>query len=209
MFLNPTLYVFGRFHTFLGNPTTNSVLKNQIRNVRCFSVSNGGFSDHISHIRSNLSALQHDLTFLASSNVKSQCHLLEIKLKDPSNSALSSKLSYLTNKGGELEKLVYKILDNRLRYNLVKNRRITKDSNYKYGIVGVSMICVFGSLALSLNPIFLAVTFPDFISVFRAVPWDFTSTGWFSSSRCYAKVRCATHTTYTHTYALALRLISH
>ncbi|UVC49851.1 hypothetical protein MACK_003467 [Theileria orientalis] len=165
MFCNPTFSVFRRFHPFFRNPAINSVLNNQIKDFRCFSVSNSGISDHITHIRSNLSSLQHDLTFLASSNVKSQCHLLEIKFKDPSNSTLSSKLSYLTSKGGELERLVYKILDNRLRYNLAKNRRITKDSNYKYGIVGVSMICVFGSLALSLNPIFLAVTLLYFIYV--------------------------------------------
>ncbi|BAM39862.1 conserved hypothetical protein [Theileria orientalis strain Shintoku] len=192
MFTSPTFGAFIRFHPFFRNPTTNSALNYQIKGVRSFSASNSGFLDHITHIRSNLSSLQDDLTFLASSNVKSQCHLLELKFKDPSNSTLSSKLSHLTNKGGELERLVYKILDNRLRYNLAKNRRITKDSSYKYGIVGVSMVCVFGSLALSLNPIFLAVTLFDFISFFRAPPWVFTFTGSFSGSRCYAKVRCAT-----------------
>ncbi|KAG6439998.1 putative integral membrane protein [Babesia bovis T2Bo] len=50
---------------------------------------------------------------------------------------------------------VTKYLKNRDDYNEAAQTRITNDANIKFGVVGVAFMCVFGSLALSLHPIFL------------------------------------------------------
>ncbi|XP_952566.1 uncharacterized protein TA11595 [Theileria annulata] len=123
--------------------------------AKTFSTLSDQCSTDLGRIRSSLSSLHDDLTFLASSSIKSGCQNLELRYKDPSNSSLNSRLSSMNKCGSEIEKVVYKILDNRVRYNMARNKRVARDANYKFGILGVSLICVFGSLSISLHPLFL------------------------------------------------------
>eukprot|EP00375_Theileria_parva_P002038 XP_764714.1 hypothetical protein [Theileria parva strain Muguga] len=158
MFLNPRNFIFGTSLRFNSTNVSQIRFLNKRLIAKPFSTLSDQCSTDLDRIRSNLSSLHDDLTFLASSTIKSGCQNLELKYKDPSNLSLNSRLSSMTKCGSEIEKVVYNILDNRVRYNMARSRKVAKDSNYKFGILGVSLICVFGSLSISLHPLFLLVS---------------------------------------------------
>ncbi|AFZ79028.1 hypothetical protein BEWA_018730 [Theileria equi strain WA] len=113
-----------------------------------------GIYNEICLLRYNTSCLRKDISFLTSSSLKSAGQKLQLKLRDCDNDDIKSIALKIYDKTHKVDKLVYKILNNRYRYNLEKTTKVFHDSNYKYGLVGVSFICFFGSLTLSLSPVF-------------------------------------------------------
>ncbi|KAK2195365.1 bifunctional Helicase superfamily 1-2 [Babesia duncani] len=61
----------------------------------------------------------------------------------------------LLNDATLYERQVLELSQARERYNRAMHTPVVKDGAYKYGLVGVSFLCVFGSLSLTMHPIFL------------------------------------------------------
>ncbi|GIX63593.1 ATP-dependent Clp protease ATP-binding subunit ClpA [Babesia caballi] len=132
---------------------------------RCRFVADGGrqdvaarravLSQEIGRLRALLSHTSDDLSFIHAESVREHIDAIRRELKDRTDESVADIAGRMAEGAATYHETLVKYVDNRDLYNQAAQTKVTNDSNIKYGIVGVSLMCVFGSLALSLHPVFL------------------------------------------------------
>ncbi|ORM41872.1 Dynamin-related protein DNM1 [Babesia sp. Xinjiang] len=129
-----------------------------LSHYRHFSTQNSNFYHEIDRIKTILAHTSQEPSYVYSESLKERIGSLgkEAGLaNDPDAKAIVNRLA---EDAERYHDTVVGYMCNRDIYNQAAQTKITNDVNLKYGIVGVSLMCVFGSLAVSLHPIFLLVS---------------------------------------------------
>ncbi|KAK1937380.1 hypothetical protein X943_001453 [Babesia divergens] len=127
------------------------------------------FSEHRYLIHNEMASLKsyvqqpsQDLSYVYAATIKERAERLRVHLETRGNDECVTIAKGLESAASSYEEAVLRFIDNRVLYNQVSRHvvkamqtKVTRDSNIKYGIMGISLICIFGSLSISLHPVFL------------------------------------------------------
>ncbi|GFE55060.1 hypothetical protein BaOVIS_024640 [Babesia ovis] len=126
-----------------------------LTSLRGFSGQPSTFQQHISRAKGALAHTSQTPSYVYSETMKEHIKAIRKEADQLENKEASTIADHLCKGAEEYHNTLLKYLKNRDEYNQAAQTRITNESNIKYGIMGVSFMCVFGSLALSLHPMFL------------------------------------------------------
>lgn len=120
------------------------------------------FSEHRYLIHNEMASLKsyvqqpsQDLSYVYAATIKERAERLRAHLETKGNDECVTIAKGLESAASSYEEAVLRFIDNRVLYNQAMQTKVTKESNIKYGIMGISLICIFGPLSISLHPVFL------------------------------------------------------